>query len=189
MRQSFDVKGGPAQGRTNLKRLRAVLKQTGLDGVFVPHEDEYQNEYLPEAHERLAWATGFTGSAGAAWIFADRATVFVDGRYTLQAEDQLDPDLFDVVDLMHPGPAAWLAGQELEGAVLGYDPKLVSPDQLETIESAAAKAGARLVATAHNPIDAAWTDRPTPPAEIVKPHALEFAGETSADKRARLALA
>ncbi|MEO0983090.1 MAG: aminopeptidase P family protein [Pseudomonadota bacterium] len=186
MRQTFDVRGGPAQGRANLPLLRAALKRAGLDGVYIPHEDEYQNEYLPEANERLAWATGFTGSAGAALIFADRAVVFADGRYTLQAADQLDPDLFEIVDHPDPGPFGWLADQSLDGQTLGYDPRLMSPNDLSAFRGAADKAGAVLQAVPENPVDAAWADRPAEPAAAVVPHGLEFAGEPSADKRARL---
>ena len=98
MFQSFDVKGGRDVGRRNLPKLRRAIAAAGLDGFLVPHEDEYQNEYLPEANERLAWATGFTGSAGAALVLADRAILFVDGRYTLQAAAQTDPGLIEVRD-------------------------------------------------------------------------------------------
>ena len=186
-RQTFDAPGGRAQGRKALPRLRAHMKKAGLDGFFVPHEDEYQNEYLPECADRLAWATGFTGSAGAAWVMADRAVVFVDGRYTLQAGAQLDGELFSVADLVNPGPAGWLATQDLKGATLGYDPALISPDALARLKDAAKAAGATLKAVAANPIDAAWKERPPEPKARVVPHPLKYAGESSADKRARLA--
>jgi Xaa-Pro aminopeptidase len=84
MYQTFEPTGGPELGRKNLPRLRRELVQLGLDGFIVPHEDEYQNEYVPEALDRLQWLTGFTGSAGAAIVLKDAAAVFVDGRYTLQ---------------------------------------------------------------------------------------------------------
>ncbi len=187
MRQSFDIRGGPAIGRANLPKLRAELRRQGLDGVFVPHEDEYQNEYLPEANERLAWATGFTGSAGAALIFSDRAVVFVDGRYTLQAADQLADELFDTAPLPDPGPSGWLAAQRLDGAVIGYDPKLISPNELQSLQTGVEAAGATLRATETNPIDAAWTDRPAQPAAAVSIHDISFAGESAEHKRARIA--
>jgi Xaa-Pro aminopeptidase len=186
MRQTYEVVGGPDIGRSNLPRLRAALKEAGLDGLFIPHEDEYQNEYLPAGNERLAWVTGFTGSAGAAFVFAKSATVFVDGRYTLQAKDQLSAKLFETVDLTDPGPWAWLGGQALDGQRIGYDPRLVSPDALDKLQAAATRARATLVAVERNPIDAAWTDRPAEPARPVVPHELAFAGETSAAKRQRL---
>ncbi len=134
MRQNFDVKGGPQLGRNNLPKLRDAMKAEGLDGFYVPHEDEYQNEYLPACNDRLAWATGFTGSAGAAMVFQDSAVIFADGRYTLQVRDQTDPDLIKVEGLPDPGPFGWLAEQSLSGKTVGYDPKLMTPNDLARLE-------------------------------------------------------
>ena len=106
MRQSFDETTHPSFGAKHLPRVRAKMAEQGLDGQLVPHEDEHQNEYLPPAAERLAWATGFTGSAGAAIILGDKACVFVDGRYTLQVRDQVDLNLFETRDLIDGGPSA-----------------------------------------------------------------------------------
>ncbi|MEM8921056.1 MAG: aminopeptidase P family N-terminal domain-containing protein, partial [Pseudomonadota bacterium] len=186
MRQSFDVKGGAGVGRSHVPKIRAGLKSAGLDGLFIPHEDEYQNEYLPACNDRLAWATGFTGSAGAAFIFKKNAIVFADGRYTLQAKSQLDDAIFQREDLTNPGPFDWLGGQSLPGAKIGYDPRLVSPNALEKLEAAAEKAGAELIAEDVSTLDAAWTDRPNEPIEPITPHDVSFAGETSASKRQRL---
>src|ERR1700759_1924977 len=186
MRQTYDVIGGPEVGRSSLPRLRAAMKDAGLDGLYIPHEDEYQNEYLPACYERLAWATGFTGSAGAAFFFQKSAIVFVDGRYTLQVKVQLAPKLFEVADLVDPGPFGWLAKQSLSGQKIGYDPRLVSPDALDRLTDAAKKAGAELIATEPNPIDAAWADRPAEPTAAVVGHDLAYTGESSSSKRARL---
>ena len=185
--QSFEVKGGPALGRRNLPRLRQRLEALGLDALLVPHEDEYQNEYLPEAHERLAWVSGFTGSAGAAWIGRGRAVLFVDGRYTLQGRAQTDPELFEVADLLKPGLAGWLAANAQAGERIGYDPRLHTPEGLAALESACRGAGATLVPLEENPIDAAWQDRPPAPAATMIPHPTGFAGEEHAAKRERLA--
>lgn len=187
MFQNFDVKGGPAVGRRHLPKLRRALQQAGLDGLIVPHEDEYQNEYLPEATERLAWATGFTGSAGAAVVLAETAILFVDGRYTLQGRAQTDPKLFEVRDLVEEGVTGWIKADAPEGATLGYDPKLVSPDALARLSEAAKARGVTLKAVAPNPIDVAWSDRPAMPAAVITAHPLEHAGESHGDKRARLA--
>ncbi len=186
MRQTYDVIGGPDVGRASLPLLRAALKEAGLDGLYIPHDDEYQNEYLPACYERLAWATGFTGSAGAAFVFAKTAIVFVDGRYTLQVKQQLAPKIFEVGDLVDPGPFGWLAKQSMSGWKIGYDPRLVSPDALDRLKDAAARSGAELVAVDPNPIDAAWTDRPGEPLAPVVPHDVAYAGETSAAKRVRI---
>ncbi len=186
MFQSFDVKGGPKVGRRNLPKLRAALAKAGLDGFLIPHEDEYQNEYLPEANERLAWATGFTGSAGAALILADVAVLFVDGRYTVQGGAQTDETLFEVCDLVSEGPAKWIAANASEGLRIGYDPKLHSPASVRPLAEAAAKAGAVLVAVTENPVDIAWKDRPAQPLAEIVVHPDTFAGEPHAEKRERL---
>ena len=99
MRQTFDETTDPSFGAKHLPLLRAEMKKQGLDGLLVPHEDEHQNEYLPEASERLAWVSGFTGSAGAGVVLMDRAAVFVDGRYTVQAKAQTDAALFERVEV------------------------------------------------------------------------------------------
>ncbi|MEM1037710.1 MAG: aminopeptidase P family protein [Pseudomonadota bacterium] len=189
MRQNFDVKGGPQIGRQNLPKLRAEIATLGLDGFYVPHEDEFQNEYLPDANERLAWISGFTGSFGSAMVFSDRAVLFIDGRYTIQAAEQTDHDLFERVAIPDPGPFGWLATQSLSGTVIGYDPSLMTPNDVASISKAATKAGAQIKAVSSNPVDLAWDDRPAQPQALIVPHSLEHAGQASADKRVEIAAA
>ena len=189
MFQNFTVRGGPAIGRKNLPLLRAELATQALAAFFIPHEDEYQNEYLPDANERLAWASGFTGSAGSAFVLSDRAMLFVDGRYTLQAADQVDPDLFGVTTVAQGGPEggafAWLAAQsELAGQRIGYDPRLMSPNDVAALKAVIADLKAEAVPTDTNPVDLAWADRPPQPQGKVSAHPITFAGQESADKRA-----
>jgi len=184
--QTYDDPGGPALGRKHLPRLRKALKQAGLDGFIAPHEDEWQNEYVPPAYDRLAWLTGFTGSAGAAVVFADEAAVFVDGRYTLQVRAQVDEKLFAYRDLVDGGPAAYIRERAPKGARIGFDPKLHSPDSLDRLRAAADAAGASLVPLSRNPIDTIWDERPPIPAARVEPHQERFTGESAASKRHRL---
>ena len=139
MRQSFDETTDPSFGARHLPRVRAKMAEQGLDGLLVPHEDEHQNEYLPAANDRLAWLTGFTGSAGAGVVLKDRAAVFADGRYTVQVRAQVDPAQFEILSLENGGVAAWLE-QAPKGAVIGYDPRLHSPDSLASLARAALKA-------------------------------------------------
>ncbi|GBF57612.1 putative dipeptidase PepE [Candidatus Phycosocius bacilliformis] len=186
MFQTYDVRGGADQGRKALPLIRAQLAQLGLDGLFVPHEDEWQNEYLPDCTERLAWATGFTGSAGAAIILKDKAYLFSDGRYTQQALSQTAPELFEQRDLVDQGPAVWLKAEAPAGAKIGYDPRLVPPDVLARLKESATQAGVELVALDANPIDQAWTDRPAEPTAEIVPHPETFSGESSASKRSRI---
>jgi Xaa-Pro aminopeptidase len=187
MRQTFEEHADPSFGTLHLPLIRDAVERQGLDGFLIPHEDEHQNEYLPEANDRLAWATGFTGSAGAAVVLKDKAAVFVDGRYTLQVRDQVDLNLFEIRDLVDGGVTAWLESELVAGQVIGYDPRLHSPDALERLRTAAERAGASLKAVAPNPLDQAWGPaRPAQPEAPVIPHPLEFAGEESASKRTRL---
>ena len=189
MIQDFSVKGGPQAGRAHLPLLRRELSQRNLDGFIVPHEDEYQNEYLPAATDRLAWLTGFTGSAGAAIIMAERAVMLVDGRYTLQVRDQVDPSLFAYDDLVETGIAGWIRANTKAGDTLGYDPRLHSPDALADIQAAAKASGAVLLAQDTNPIDAVWADRPPMPEAPLRVQALEYAGQPHGDKIAQTAKA
>lgn len=184
MRQTFDIKGGPQDGRAHLPLLRRELASQGLDGLYVPHDDEYQNEYLPDANERLAWATGFTGSFGSAFVFTDRAVLFADGRYTLQAADQTDPELVEQQGIPEPGAFGWLAMQDMKGRKIGYDPRLMSPNDVAALGGAAAKAGAQLVAVGENPIDKAWKGRPPQPMEKVVSQSVKHAGVDHYDKLA-----
>jgi Xaa-Pro aminopeptidase len=186
MRQTFDESTDRSFGSRHVPLIRQAMAEQGLDGVLVPHEDEHQNEYLPAANDRLAWATGFTGSAGAAVILKDRAAIFVDGRYTLQVRDQVDQHLFEVRDLVEGGVPAYLEAAP-KGARIGYDPRLHSPDALERLKAAVAKSGAELRPVSLNPVDQAWgAARPPQPTAPVVPHALEYAGEDSSSKRDRL---
>jgi Xaa-Pro aminopeptidase len=183
--QTFDVVGGPEMGRKNLPTLRAELTAQGLDGLIVPHEDEYNNEYLPAHNERLMWVSGFTGSAGAAAIFADRAVMFTDGRYTLQVRQQVDGDLFDYARL-EDGIAKWLRAHARKGEKIGYDPRLHSPKAVAALRKAASAAGAELIAVEKNPIDLAWTDRPAPPKGRVSIQPESLAGHSHAEKRRKI---
>ncbi|MGE5501355.1 MAG: aminopeptidase P family protein [Ignavibacteriales bacterium] len=187
MRQTFDETTDPSFGPRHVPLIRQAMERQGLDGVLIPHEDEHQNEYLPAANDRLAWATGFTGSAGAAVILKDKAAVFVDGRYTLQVRDQVDQELFEIHDLVDGGVPAFLERALPKGATVGYDPRLHSPDALHWLKSAAEKAGAQLKPVEPNPVDLAWGEaRPAQPAAPVVPHPLEYSGEESSSKRERI---
>src|SRR5580704_14370270 len=187
MRQSFDETADRSFGPRHVPLIRKAMAEQGLDGFLTPHEDEHQNEYLPAANDRLAWATGFTGSAGAAVLLKDKAALFVDGRYTLQARDQVDPALFEIRDLVEGGVPAYLQAEAKAGWTIGYDPRLHSPEALERLKTATAEAGAALKPVTPNPLDAAWAGaRPAQPQAPVTPHPGEFSGEASAAKRERV---
>ena len=186
MIQNFDVQGGPDFGRTNLPKLRKALSDANLDGFIIPHEDEYQNEYLPDCNERLMWVTGFTGSAGAALVLIHKAAVFVDGRYTLQVRDQVDGDLFEYKSLENEGLQNWLAENTQKTQVIGYDPRLHSPNSLDALQKAAKRCGATLKSLSENPIDKAWDDRPAEPEAVLTIQPLELAGPSHIQKRSEI---
>src|SRR6266851_657272 len=140
--QTFDDPQETSESVPQLVALRAELARRGLDAFVVPHADRHQNEYLPPSEERLAWLTGFTGSAGAAVVLADRAVIFVDGRYLLQVRDQVDTSLFTVEHLVETPPDKWIEANLTKGARLGYDPWLHSADGAEKLAKAASAAGA-----------------------------------------------
>ncbi len=184
--QTFDDPSGGAATAPRVAALRAELKRRGVDGFVVPHADRHQSEYLPPSEERLAWLTGFTGSAGNAVILADRAVLFTDGRYTLQAREQTDPSLFIIEHMVEKPLGEWLEQNLPAGAKLGYDPWLHTAENVEKLAKACAAAGATLVAMEPNPIDAIWKDRPQPPLGAVVLHDVRYAGEDASAKLARM---
>jgi Xaa-Pro aminopeptidase len=169
-----------------LARLRHELKAQRLDGFVVPRADEHQGEYVPRRGQRLAWLTGFTGSAGLAVVLSGRAALFVDGRYTLQAGQQVDTGTFEIHHLIEEPPAEWLHRVLSKGMALGYDPWLHTPSEVERFRAAAERTGTALRAVVANPIDRVWYDQPPPPLAPVVLHDERFAGESAAAKRTRL---
>jgi len=185
--QSFDDQSDAATCAPRLAVLRAELAKRWLDGFIVPRSDEHQGEYVPARAERLSWLTAFTGSAGAAVVLAERAAIFVDGRYTLQVRQQTDTSLFEPRDLVAEGEAGWIEANAAKGSKLGYDPWLHTAAAVEALKKAVAKAGAALVACDTNPIDAVWSDQPLPPLAKAAPHPIALAGESAEAKRMRIA--
>ena len=181
-----DGLGAGADHAARLADLRAELAHRSLQGFLVPRSDEHQGEYVPARAQRLAWLTGFTGSAGAALVLAENAAIFVDGRYTLQVRLQVDTALFAPVHLAETSLADWIGENLKPGEKLGYDPWLHSESQVKGLRAAAEKAGGSLVPCDGNPLDAVWRGQPAPPLAPVRPHDLAFAGQPAAEKRAQI---
>src|SRR5580704_13031972 len=169
-----------------LSALRDELKRRKLTGFVVPRADQQQNEYVAPSEERLAWLTGFTGSAGLAAVLINEAALFVDGRYTLQAAKQVDDKAWTIESLVEPPPETWLAKHLKAGDRLGFDPWLHTTAAAERMAAACAKAGAELVAVESNPVDSVWTERPPPPVAPVTVQGARFAGEAEAGKLGRI---
>lgn len=167
--------------------VRELMAQRRYAALLVPRADEYLGEYLPAHNERLRWLTGFTGSAGMAVVLAQRAAIFVDGRYTVQVRNEVSPELFDYHHLVDEPQAQWLAAQLPAGDRVVCDPRLHSLEWYRATEKTLGEAGLELVADADNLVDRCWRERPAP---IVQPALLlddSFTGESSADKRRRIA--
>jgi Xaa-Pro aminopeptidase len=184
--QSFEDRTERAASGPRVAALRTELARRDLTGWIVPRADRHQNEYVPAREERLAWLTGFTGSAGAAIVLMERAVLFVDGRYTLQAREQVDTSLFTIEHLVENPPDRWIEANLSPDDRLGYDPWLHTVEGAERLGKACAAASAALVAVEPDLIDAIWRDRPPPPLGAVALHDLRFAGEAAADKLARI---
>ena len=186
MFQTFETEGDSTLGAGRVAQLREWLSANGLDGFIVPRSDEHQGEYVAPRSERLKWLTGFSGSAGVAIVFHDRALIFVDGRYTLQVRDQADLDVFSIESLIDNPPPDWLRENLPAGARLGYDPWLHTNKDIRESGSAAEKREATLIPLAVNPIDGLWSDQPEPPIAPISIHPIACAGELARDKLARL---
>ena len=179
-----DPTGGASAER--VAALRQQLASQEVDGFLIPRSDEHQGEYVPPHAERLAWLTGFKGSAGLAAVLKETAAIFVDGRYTLQVREEVDTDLFATLSLGEDKPSDWLR-EKLGTGRLGYDPWLHTRGQIRGFAAAMKRAGGSLVALDRNPVDAVWQDRPEPPKAKAYPHPLAYAGKPSAEKRDEIA--
>ncbi len=172
-----------AEMSDRLARLRQELSARGLSGFIVPRADEHLGEYVPASAERLAWLTGFTGSAGLAAVLPGKAAAFTDGRYVLQLAAQTDAELWERRHITEEPPARWLAANAPAEASIGYDPLLISEQGLAVYTDA----GLSMVPVEGNPIDAIWRDRPLPPVAPAIPHPLEHAGRSADEKREQIA--
>jgi Xaa-Pro aminopeptidase len=184
--QSFEDKAEHAASGPRVAALRTELARRGLTGFIVPRSDRHQNEYVPACEQRLAWLTGFTGSAGVAIVLMHRAVLFVDGRYSLQVRDQVDTSIFAIEHLVEMPPDRWIGENLTADDRLGYDPWLHTVEAVERLEKACAAVGAKLIPVEPDLVDAIWTDRPAPPLGAVKLHDRRFAGEAASEKLARI---
>ena len=186
MFQTFNETSEGTRGPERLAALRAAMAGSKLDAYLVPRADAYQGEYVTDCDARLAWLTGFTGSAGFCAVTCEEAGVFVDGRYRVQVRAQVDASAYAPVNWPEVKLASWLGERLRAGMKVGFDPWLHTAKEVEELEKEFAPKGIELV-PGDNLIDHIWADRPPAPSGKAVDHPIEFAGESSADKRARLA--
>ncbi len=187
MFQTFEDTANGQNSAARIAALRAHFEGLKIDGFLVPRVDEHQGEYVAAGSERLAWLTGFTGSWGVALILKSTAHVFVDGRYTVQAANQLDAATFKVEDLIGNPPTAFIPAKLPSGSRIGFDPWLHTIGEVKSLQKALEKMGGTLVPLAKNPIDQIWTDRPAPPLELASIQPIEYAGVLAKTKIADIA--
>lgn len=176
----------PPNYRERLNQLRAAFPSWGIDGFIIPHQDEFLSEYLPSCAERLAWVTGFTGSAGYAVVLESKAVALTNGIYEIQIRREVDTSLYEIGDYTKISIGEWIARNCADGAKIGYDPMLITRDQLDQMNSFLRTKKIELVATSENPIDQIWHDRPAPPLGLVELFPDAVAGHTMHEKIAML---
>jgi Xaa-Pro aminopeptidase len=187
MFQSFDETAATNEVKARVSGLRDLMRKANIDAFLVPRGDEHRGEYVAAASERLKWLTAFSGSAGMAIVGLKAAALFVDGRYVVQAPQQTDTTLFNVLQVPATAPSAWLIDTLGSGDVVGFSPWLHSIDEIEKLTDALKPHGIKLKAMSRNPIDELWgTERPKPPSHPVHVHPLNRAGKSAADKISKL---
>jgi Xaa-Pro aminopeptidase len=189
MFQNFEVLSSPDQAADRVARLRVCFSDWGVNAVAVPRSDEYLGEYVPACAERLAWLTGYTGSAGSVLVLEDKAHIFVDGRYTNQVRAQTDPSVFDYQDGVATPLAAFVEATDRRGLRLGIDPWTWPTSEVLRLENGLKPLDGQLVFLPRNPVDAIWDDRPQPPLGAVSLQPLELAGVPAGEKLAMMAQA
>ena len=183
MFQTFDTPSDSGQAALRIKQLRAELVRLGIDAFLVPRADEHQGEYVPPAAERLRFVTGFSGSAGMAAIGRRAACLFADGRYSIQARDQVDTSIFELRQIPELKLSDWLVEALPTGGKVGFDPWLHTLAEIERLALAIAKRKLVLKPVARNPVDRVWSaDKPATPAGRVAVQSLALAGRAAADK-------
>ena len=186
MFQNFNVSTEPENGPKRLARLQEVMADKGVHGFIVPRSDAHRGENVPARDERLAWLTGFTGSAGACLVTQGSAALFVDGRYTLQASAQVDTGVFEQRNIPKDKLSDWLVEQMQDGQTLAFDPWLQTKHDIETLTEPLEKVGVSLKPS-DNLIDQIWDDQPEPPLGLIVPHPDDLAGKDHGQKRAEIA--
>lgn len=172
--------------KEKLDSLRGQFNALGIDGFLIPRADEYQSEYVAPYADRMRWISGFTGSAGMVVVLKDKAVTMTDGRYLIQVAKEVDPSCFSTADMTVQSAGKWLALNAAPNAVIGYDPKLHTPSQIEAIEKDASVSGITFKALGHNPLDAVWDDQPAAPQNPVALFPDNYAGLSFTDKKAMI---
>ena len=180
--QTFENRGGPEHTKERITLLREELKRRKLNGFIIARGDAHLNEYVSDRDERLLWLTGFSGSAGTAIILEHTAALFIDGRYELQVQSEVDNAVITPIPLMEQKPHQWLKDNATSALRLGSDPTLLSVNTYEKLTETLEAKAAKLVSCPINPIDTIWQDQPKAPEHPVVAHPKKYAGREPTDK-------
>lgn len=187
MFQQYDPRTALKSDPARVVRLRATMARARIDALLVPRADEHQGEYVPPCAERLAWLTGFTGSAGMAVVGRSNAALFVDGRYIVQAPTQVDTRTFEILEVPRASVTDWLVKHVKSGAAVGFDPRLHTASAIDDLAKVLEPKGIKLKPLATNLVDRAWgRERPKPPQAPIIPQPLKYAGKAAEQKIADL---
>jgi len=168
---------------TPLQALRDQLVALELDGIIVPRADAHQSEDCAPHDDKLKWLTGFSGSAGVALVLRDSAFIFVDGRYQVQVRSEVDMNDFAIRHLHNEPLEQFLADSLPASSRIGFEPLLMVNSQYQALRAT----GCTLVALEQDLFDSIWRDRPAPPRGAIREMPDNISGESSADKRTRIA--
>jgi len=171
----------------NLSRLQAYIRDAGWAGLMIPSTDEYLSEFAQPFAQRLSWVTGFQGSTGVAVMTPVHAALFVDGRYTLQAQHDVKGSDIDVIGASEVLQWEWMGRNLSAERPLAVDSRLHSHPDLSRTMKRAAELSIQVLEIADNPIDKLWgAARPPAPNSQIFDYAPRFAGKTSREKIADL---
>lgn len=170
--------------RNRINHLRKKMQEKGLDAYLIFGTDPHMSEYMPEHWQTRSFISGFTGSAGMVVVCRDKAALWTDSRYFLQAEGQLAGTGIELVKMRtpgHPEPSQWLKMNLRKGSVAGTDAWCISINQFGSMQTSLAEAGIILKETG-DLLNEIWTNRPTLPDFPVYEHELKYACTSRNDK-------
>ncbi|KGB27260.1 X-Pro aminopeptidase [Candidatus Liberibacter solanacearum] len=182
MFQSFEVQSSSQKSFERIKNLRSCFDQLGIDAFLIPRADEYRGEFVSSDSERLAWISGFTGSAGIAVVLRQEAFIFVDGRYVVQVEQEVDTTLFTIKNITIEPLHVWILDNALSDLRLGLDSRLHSMSEVALLQKSLDKTGGIIVDLPYNPLDRLWEDRPHPLHHKIAIQDIAYAGKSSQEK-------
>ena len=165
----------PANIEQNIKKIRELFEEELIDAYIIPHEDEFLTEYVPDHSERLAFITGFSGSAGLAIITKNKAAIFVDGRYTTQVKIQTSGKIFDHENLNYSDIEKWIKLNLKETSEIGFCPMTISLEKFNSFKNSISDTKIKFKKI-DNLVDKLWLKKPKQNNSLIYKHNKKFTG-------------